>query len=477
MSESLKNILDTLLRTAVMNSFNTHELHFISQETNDSATISAVAPAAKLKERGVLLGGIDQVRLQNSVDNFASNYQRLNLPEAKLPPRKSSIDVSENSTLQSRRHQMRYLTLPERILLSEYRQLAWYDNKPVLLEWRSVNRSNSPRVEYRVDKVSALLHELADPSFHSLVCRGYIKDHESGRYGHVFELPYTTERGHRNIHTLRPRSKLPPLPAMRTLREMLSTPSARPSLNLRISYAIILFETILQLHTAGWLHKELRSENILFIQTSSTESPSNQSLLRSRMYLAGYVYARADSPLEFTEPLESEAEMDLYRHPLYLGNTRLAYRKSFDIFSIGCILLEIGLWSSLAAVLRAYGRQKRAFASEHMKSASSECMTSSPSSLAFSLSSTPDPDDGTLDLMRARRDILCSINSPTDIKDCNNIFNMLEAQMGTTYTKVVVDCLQAETRENKPGGIDEHKYALELEKNALAQFISISERI
>lgn len=368
---------------------------------------------------------------------------------------------------------MRYLTLHERILPSEYRQLAWYDNEPVLLEWRRVDRSNSSRVEYRVDKASALLHELADPSFHSLACRGYIKDHESGRYGHVFELPYTTERSHRNIHTLR----LPPLPAMRTLREMLSAPSARPSLNLRISYAIILFETILQLHTAGWLHKELRSENILFIQNSSTESPSDQSLLRSKMYIAGYVYARADGPLEFTEPPESEAEADLYRHPQYLGNTRLAYRKSFDIFSIGCILLELGLWSSLTAVLRAYGPQKHPFASEHMTSTSSEHTTSSTSSLAFSPLSTPDRDNSTLDLMRARCDILCSINLPTDMTDCNSIVDMLEAQMGTTYTKIVVDCLQAETRKNKPGGIDEHECALEFEKNSLAQLKRIAERI
>jgi hypothetical protein len=475
--ESLKNILDTLLRIAVMNSSNAHELHFIGQDTNDSLTISAVAAAAKLKERGVLLGGIDQVRLQNSVDNLASNYQRQSLSETRPPLRQSSTDVSGNNTLQSRRHQMRYLTLRERILLSEYRQLAWYDNEPVLLEWRSVDRSNSPRVEYRVDKASALLRELADPSFHSLACRGYIKDHESGRYGHVFELPYMAERSHRNIHTLHPRSRLPPLPAMRTLREMLSTPSACPSLNLRISYAIILFETILQLHTAGWLHKELRSENILFIQNSSTEPPSDQSLLRSKMYLAGYVYARADGPLEFTEPLESEAEADLYRHSLYLGNSRLAYRKSFDIFSIGCILLELGLWSSFAAVLRAYGQRKRPFASEHMTSTSSEHTTSSAPSLAFSPPSTPNRDDGALDLMRARCDILCSINSPTDMTDCNSIIGMLEAQMGATYTKVVVNCLRAETRENKPGGIDEHKCALELEKNSLAQLKRIAERI
>jgi hypothetical protein len=61
--------------------------------------------------------------------------------------------------------------------------------------------------------------------------------------------------------------------------------------------------------------------------------------------------------------------------------------------------------------------------------------------------------------------------------DCNSIVNMLEAQMGATYTKIVVDCLQAETRENKPGGIDEHECALEFEKNSLTQLKRIAERI
>lgn len=112
-------------------------------------------------------------------------------------------------------------------------------------------------------------------------------------------------------------------------------------------------ETILQLHTAGWLHKEIRSQNLLFVHSGTdVPSPSLGSLPRSsQCYVAGYVYARPDDPQEMTEPMASQLQADLYRHPQYLNSSRATYRKSFDIFSVGCVLLELGLWSSLADVL------------------------------------------------------------------------------------------------------------------------------
>ena len=69
------------------------------------------------------------------------------------------------------------------------------------------------------------------------------------------------------------------------------------------------------------------------------------------MYAAGYVHAPADDPGEVIKSLKSELEADLYRHPLSMGRSRLSFRKSFDIFSVGCMLLDIELWSSLRQIL------------------------------------------------------------------------------------------------------------------------------
>ena len=127
--------------------------------------------------------------------------------------------------------------------------------------------------------------------------------------------------------------------------------SGIPSLNMRLSFAAKLLEALLNLHTSGWLHKELRSNNIIFIgRVDEPRETGKNDLSAYSVYIAGYVYSRLDSPGEMTEPLQSDFEADLYRHPSLLSDTRRPYRKSFDIFSVGCTLPEIGFWTSLRRI-------------------------------------------------------------------------------------------------------------------------------
>ncbi|KAL8666614.1 MAG: hypothetical protein Q9168_007454 [Polycauliona sp. 1 TL-2023] len=107
----------------------------------------------------------------------------------------------------------------------------------------------------------------------------------------------------------------------------------RPSLNERRDTALALAETILQLHTSGWLHKGIRSDNVLFIETG--DSKWEYSSARGPFF-AGY-----DNP-----------EQEMYRHPKGQGPTRANFRRSFDLFALGCVLKEIGLWSNLSEILQ-----------------------------------------------------------------------------------------------------------------------------
>ena len=45
--------------------------------------------------------------------------------------------------------------------------------------------------------------------------------------------------------------------------------------------------------------------------------------------------------------MSSRPERDPYRHPLAQGPSRSHFRKSFDLFALGCVLYEIALWKSL----------------------------------------------------------------------------------------------------------------------------------
>ena len=55
--------------------------------------------------------------------------------------------------------------------------------------------------------------------------------------------------------------------------------------------------------------------------------------------------------MEITEDAPSDLEQSLYRHPDSRGSSRSFYRKQFDLFALGCILLEVSLWRTLRDIL------------------------------------------------------------------------------------------------------------------------------
>ena len=44
--------------------------------------------------------------------------------------------------------------------------------------------------------------------------------------------------------------------------------------------------------------------------------------------------------------------LDLYQHPDKRSNPELRYSRAFDIYSLGCVLLEIGLWKPLSSLIK-----------------------------------------------------------------------------------------------------------------------------
>ncbi|MCJ1423914.1 hypothetical protein MMC29_001799 [Sticta canariensis] len=197
-----------------------------------------------------------------------------------------------------------------------------------------------------------------------------------------------------------------------------------------------------------------------------------------------------------TEPLESELEADLYRHPLSLGNSRLSFRKSFDIFSVGCTLLEIGLWSSLRQILERHSaRQLPSRPQVQQQHRLLQKFSTFPStSTGTTVVGRPEDDgkgdddkedDSTrppLNFMRLRYQLLLSQlpgqKSPSTKPSLQEtalrsrsrckILRSLEAATGNLYTSVVEELLS--TKIASCTGIetdfDEDEYALDLEIKA-----------
>lgn len=476
--------LDGVLRDAVLNVNDYQKLDIIGRGFEQASSKLAIAAAARLKQTRLKLGLSDSPLLTTSASLQSgpvevTSGQRPNVSH----PLNSQFSSNSSNTMKLF---MRLLTMSRAARAHGLRTLAHYDNRAVLLEWKIGVGQDSAVLEKRVNQVAAFLHKL-EPSFHSLPCRGYVKDHDANRYGYIFDLPETFQSTSLPVQPSQGQPSLSPLPNLRSLRQLFDHPLTAPSLNERLSISVTLLKTLLNLHTSGWLHKELRSDNIIFIRKADDDGDDNVDLSTYSMYVAGYVYARADNPGEMTEPLKSALEADLYRHPLSLGSSRLSFRKSFDIFSVGCTLLEIGLWSSLRQILERHSAWVLPLRLQIQKSPTFSSTSASTTLVGDDEEKEDDDkeDDGinpSLDLMRLRHQLLLSQlpdqkasnrknnlqETAVGLRNRCKILRSLEAATGNLYTSIVEDLLSTEvaSRTGKDVDVNEHEYALDLEIKA-----------
>lgn len=222
---------------------------------------------------------------------------------------------------------------------SPIREIATYRNKPVLLEWKRIQPGLEEKLKYRVEALGLLLNEAHESPLGCLPCAGFFEDIGSDRYAFVFELPLTASGTGDGIS----RSEL------LSLYAWIGTDKVpKPTLEERIAMATSLVGTVRQLHVIGWLHKAIRSENVLFCYLAGS-SPSSKEI--SGPYLAGFSYARAAQPTEFSERPDADPEVNIYCHPESMGSQPKTFRKGFDMYALGLVLLEIGLWQRLRDVL------------------------------------------------------------------------------------------------------------------------------
>ncbi|KAF2731817.1 hypothetical protein EJ04DRAFT_578805 [Polyplosphaeria fusca] len=203
--------------------------------------------------------------------------------------------------------------------------------------------SPDPKVLERVSKLALLLKENDRPErFRVPHCIGYFNDVDPDtldprcRFGLAFEKPGSAHPSTRpiSLHTLltSPRAEVP-----------------MPSLTSRILLMRSLAETLEKLHAVDWLHKGLRSANILFFSDSGAGD-----IEYSEPYLSGFDYSRPATHDEWTEKPPENAREDVYRHPRVQGSGNrgnAAYKKSFDVYALGVVLVEIAYWRCVEEVL------------------------------------------------------------------------------------------------------------------------------
>lgn len=162
-----------------------------------------------------------------------------------------------------------------------------------------------------------------------LHCVGYLNQNRNVT-GYAFQLPPQAQP---NKH--------------RTLYELLSNvyqPADVPDLGERFELGKALISTIFEIHNIGWMHKNIQAKNILFWPKTDG---SNQYDV-SKPYLVGFDISRPNQEGEFSEKPDPHPEEEHYRHLDYKSPNPKSFQPSFDMYSLGVILFEIGLWKKIA---------------------------------------------------------------------------------------------------------------------------------
>ena len=222
------------------------------------------------------------------------------------------------------------------LLFSNNLEFATYREQQVLIQWKSDEGVQWDRQMKQMKCLAVFLMALSDKSFRSLRCLGYYPIESQGRHGIVYSMPDEKIDWE-----------------FKTLKDLLATQSL-VSLNRRIEISKAIADTVLQLHTAGWLHKGLRSENIIFL---AQRGSSDDVFLQSEPYVFGYEYARSDtedSAKAFTQLPDTELKADLYRHPQARGLGRETFQKRFDLYALACILVELVAWKPLINIFSSH---------------------------------------------------------------------------------------------------------------------------
>lgn len=117
----------------------------------------------------------------------------------------------------------------------------------------------------------------------------------------------------------------------------------------RFALALSLCYAVLQWHASGWLHKDINTENIVFLNNRS--GPPAISAPK----LLGFGSSRPDELSEESlMTLPDEGTVDWFRHPDYRFSAAAKFHLSYDYYSLGVVLLAIGWWDTVNNLAKKY---------------------------------------------------------------------------------------------------------------------------
>lgn len=308
------------------------ELSQIREVSNENDTLQAVASLRQLV-----------------IETSAANSSRFDVQQLEIPfDRVNLISTSPEES-------MRRLCV-----IDQYRE------KYAIVEWKHYHahpdeHDAAGRATRRMERLIRLLNQKPKPrELRTLDCIGYINDLKSHSIGLLLSFPAAMEISPRTTQI----ETQPDIPCpWIDLHALMRQYQGLPLLEHRFALALALTKSMMQLHATGWLHKGFRSSNVIFVRSSSqipATSPSHGQNSHgdidiTQPIVIGFEYARPNQNAEYSDQLLPSALLTPYLHPEYHESSyrltssasKRRYTTNYDMYSLGCVLLEIGIWRRL----------------------------------------------------------------------------------------------------------------------------------
>ena len=286
------------------------------------------------------------------------------------------------------------------------------EKETVLIDTMVCNpAANADKTTREVRNLARILAEVDPSTFGLLKCRGVIKV-ANAKESSPLGLPHSDFKFIFNIP--------PQLSHPQSLRTVLLSRTSYP-LDERLDLAKRLTSSILFVHTVQFVHKNIRPETIIIFQNEHSHlgAPFLAGFEQFRVE-DGHTYRAGDDmwqhnlckiPPNFPVIILTSSLSD--RHPSRQGtHPQVDYQMQHDIYSLGVVLLEIGLWTSFVL----YGPEEE--------------------------SSSPVPNDILEPANLAQPGNSLGSASQNKLKLENLAAEELPARLGRRYTDIVLLCLR-----------------------------------
>lgn len=206
------------------------------------------------------------------------------------------------------------LCTPGSLIMQEVRAYGFY-----------INPADMPALQLRLSDLARLLGTPKSKEFRSLQCVRWSHQEFAHTYTLEFMVPSIYKRcKFMDLHSI-----------IRNFKAQ-----QRPTLNERMRMASAIAKAVQKWHRVGWVHQGISSHNIIFF---FKDSGLENDLDYSEPFLKGFEFSRPNLDPSIGRAVD-DMDLNVYRHPARQGVARQGHQKKHDIYSLGVILLEIGLW-------------------------------------------------------------------------------------------------------------------------------------